>query len=76
MFSPIAKGINPKIVVIAVNKTGLKRALPAFTILSKRSSFVRYSSSSKSSSFFFLSIRIVHNLKVPHHYLLQFRQVK
>ena len=27
ILRPIAKGINPKIVVIAVNKTGLKRAL-------------------------------------------------
>ena len=29
IFNPIAKGINPRMVVIAVNKTGRKRALPA-----------------------------------------------
>ena len=33
MFNPIAKGIKPKMVVIAVSKTGRKRALPAFTTL-------------------------------------------
>ena len=37
MFKPVANGINPKIVVIAVNKTGRKRAFPPFTIASIRS---------------------------------------
>ena len=37
MFNPVANGIKPKMVVIAVNSTGLKRALPPFTIASTRS---------------------------------------
>ena len=31
MFNPVASGIRPKIVVIAVNKTGFSLASPAFT---------------------------------------------
>ena len=34
IFNPIAKGINPKMVVMAVNNTGLTLALPAFTMAS------------------------------------------
>ena len=50
MFKPIANGTNPRIVVIAVKRTGLKRALPAFTILSYKflifiKLFKRYSQS-------------------------------
>jgi hypothetical protein len=37
MFNPVAKGIKPKIVVIAVNKTGRKRALPPLTMASIKS---------------------------------------
>ena len=33
IFNPIAKGINPKTVVIAVNTTGRKRAFPPTTII-------------------------------------------
>ena len=41
MFNPMANGTKPNIVVIAVNSTGRKRALPAFTILSYKSSHSR-----------------------------------
>ena len=36
IFNPVANGIRPNIVVIAVNKTGLRRALPPLTIASNR----------------------------------------
>ena len=36
MFNPIARGISPKMVVIAVSKTGRKRAFPAFTTVSNK----------------------------------------
>ncbi len=56
MFNPIASGINPKIVVIAVSTTGRKRALPALTMLSNKSGVLKYSFSSKPNAIFFLSI--------------------
>ena len=42
MFKPIARGISPKTVVIAVNSTGRNLALPACMMLSSKSSFSRY----------------------------------
>ena len=35
MLSPMANGISPRTVVMAVNNTGRKRAFPPFTIASK-----------------------------------------
>ena len=43
MFKPIARGISPSMVVMAVSKTGLRRALPAFMICSSNSDFGKYS---------------------------------
>ena len=34
MFNPVASGINPRTVVIAVSNTGLKRVCPALIIAS------------------------------------------
>ncbi len=54
ILKPDANGINPSIVVMAVNSTGRNLVFPAFTIQSFESLSERFASESIPSSFFFL----------------------
>ena len=55
MFNPVASGIRPKIVVIAVNKTGFSLASPAFTTRTSAVSLSKSVFLDKFKSSFFLS---------------------
>jgi hypothetical protein len=59
MLIPIAKGSKPKMVVIAVNKTGLKRFFPPSTILSWINYLVKTPGSKPSSIRFLIIIKLV-----------------
>ena len=72
----MAKGINPKMVVIAVNKTGRKRALPAFTILSKSFFSLNNRFHLISILLSFCQLIIVHNLTEQLRCLPQFQLKK
>ena len=76
MFNPIANGISPRTVVIAVNNTGRNRALPPATIALKISSRGSKSSFSIASSSRLLSNKAGYNRAKQHYYLLQFLQEK
>ena len=56
MFSPVANGINPKMVVIAVKITGRKRAAPPFTMASLASILGSICSKGIPNSSFFRAI--------------------